>query len=59
MGRAIGLQWASELALTDARTNYIRAANGYYISLASLKRELGVEDERQILEETEKWTGRN
>lgn len=50
---------SSELALTDARTNYIRAANGYYISLASLKRELGVEDERQILEETEKWTGKN
>ncbi|HPJ41862.1 MAG TPA: TolC family protein [Spirochaetota bacterium] len=42
---------ASELALTSAKTSYINALYSYYVSLAELKRETGLEDEKIILEE--------
>lgn len=42
---------AAELSLTNARTGYINAINGYYTSLAELKREMGVDNERVIMEE--------
>jgi outer membrane protein len=41
----------AELSLSNARTSYINAVHGYYVSLASLKKEIGGEDERIILEE--------
>ena len=44
---------AAELSLTTAKTGYINAIHGYYTSLAELKREMGVDDERVIMEEAE------
>lgn len=42
---------ASELALTSAKTSYINALYSYYVSLAELKKETGLDDEKIILEE--------
>ncbi|MCU0848685.1 MAG: TolC family protein [Spirochaetes bacterium] len=38
----------SQLALTEARTGYINAINGYYQSLAELQRDTGIDDEGEI-----------
>jgi outer membrane protein TolC len=42
---------SSELALTSAKTSYINALYSYYVALAELKKETGIEDEKIILEE--------
>ena len=42
---------AAELSLTKARTLYINALYSYYVALAELKRDSGVEDENIILGE--------
>jgi len=42
---------SAELARTNARTGYISAINSYYGSLAELKREIGTDDERFIMED--------
>lgn len=42
---------ASELALTSAKTSYINAMYTYYVALAELKKETGIEDDNIILEE--------
>ncbi len=42
---------ASELSLTSAKTSYINALYSYYVSLAELKRETGLDDDSIILEE--------
>ncbi len=42
---------SSELALTAARTSYINALYSYYVALAELKKETGIENEKVILEE--------
>jgi len=42
---------ASELALTSARTSYINSLYSYYLALAELKRETGLEYEKIIPEE--------
>ncbi len=42
---------SAELSLTNARTGYINAVYDYYVSLAELKKEIGIEDERVIMEE--------
>jgi outer membrane protein len=39
---------SAQFSLTEARTGYINAVNQYYLSLAELKRETGIEDERII-----------
>ncbi len=41
----------AELSLTNARTSYINAVYGYYVSLAELKKEIGTDDERIIMED--------
>lgn len=41
---------ASELALTSAKTSYINALYTYYVALAELKKETGIEDDNIILE---------
>ncbi|MBN2403006.1 MAG: TolC family protein [Spirochaetes bacterium] len=40
-----------ELSLNNARTSYINAIHGYYVSLAELKKEIGINDERIIMED--------
>jgi outer membrane protein len=40
-----------ELSLNNARTSYINAIYGYYVSLAELKKEIGINDERIIMED--------
>ncbi len=40
---------SSELTLTDARRGYINAIYSYYVALAELKKEIGVDDEKIIL----------
>jgi outer membrane protein len=42
---------SAELSLTNARTGYINAIYGYYVSLAELKKDIGIEDDRIILED--------
>ncbi|HOP63835.1 MAG TPA: TolC family protein [Spirochaetota bacterium] len=42
---------ASELALTSAKTSYINALYSYYVAMAELKKETGIEDENIILED--------
>lgn len=42
---------ASELSLTSAKTSYINALYSYYVALAELKKETGLDDEKIILEE--------
>jgi outer membrane protein len=39
---------SAQFSLTEARTGYINAVNQYYLSLAELKRETGIEDEKLI-----------
>jgi outer membrane protein len=39
---------SAQFSLTEARTGYINAVNRYYLSLAELKREIGVDDEEII-----------
>ena len=41
----------AELSLNNARTSYINAIYGYYVSLAELKKEIGTNDERIIMED--------
>ena len=41
----------SELALTSAKTSYINALYTYYVALAELKKETGIENDNIILEE--------
>ena len=40
-----------QLSLNNARTSYINAIYGYYVSLAELKKEIGINDERIIMED--------
>ncbi|MFH0976882.1 MAG: TolC family protein [Spirochaetota bacterium] len=42
---------SAELSLTNARTSYINAVYGYYVSLAELKKEIGISDENIIMED--------
>ncbi len=42
---------SAELSLTTAKTSYINAINGYFIALAELKREMGINDEKMIFGE--------
>jgi outer membrane protein TolC len=42
---------AAELALTNAKTAYIHSVNTYYVSLAELKKELGLDDDNIIMED--------
>ncbi len=42
---------STELTLTNARTGYINSIYGYYISLAELKKEIGISDEGIIMED--------
>jgi outer membrane protein TolC len=42
---------SAELALTNARLGYINAVYQYYISLAELKKEIGIDNDSIILEE--------
>jgi outer membrane protein len=42
---------STELTLTNARTGYINSLYGYYVSLAELKKEIGINDEGIIMEE--------
>ncbi len=44
---------SAELALTNARTGYINSVNSYYSSLAELKREIGSDDEKLIMEDAQ------
>jgi len=41
----------AELAFTNARTGYINAVYGYHVSLARLKKEIGTDDARIIMED--------
>lgn len=41
---------SSELALTNAKTSYINAIYSYYTSLSELQKEMGINDERIIME---------
>jgi outer membrane protein TolC len=45
---------AAEFSLTNARTSYINAVYGYYVSLAELKKEVGTDEERIIMEDSPK-----
>jgi outer membrane protein TolC len=40
--------FAAQVQLTQARSGYINAVNNYYQSLARLRKDIGVEDERTI-----------
>ncbi len=40
-----------ELSLNNARTSYINAIYGYYVSLAELKKEIGTDNEKIIMED--------
>jgi outer membrane protein len=42
---------STELTLTNARTGYINSIYGYYVSLAELKKEIGINDDGIIMEE--------
>jgi outer membrane protein len=42
---------SSQLSLTNARTGYINAVYGYFISLAELKKDIGINDEKIIMED--------
>ncbi|TAL33617.1 MAG: TolC family protein [Spirochaetes bacterium] len=44
---------SAELALTNARTGYINSVNSYFTSLAELKREIGTDDEKIIMEDAQ------
>lgn len=45
---------SAELALTSAKTGFINAVHGYYLSLAELQKEMGVDDEKTIFGEDRK-----
>lgn len=42
---------SSEFALTSAKTSYINALYSYYVALAELRKETGIEDDMVILED--------
>jgi len=42
---------SAELSLTNARTSYINAVYGHYVSLAELKKDTGIDDDKIITED--------